>query len=154
VPFHTLHADHLGLFIRSKRGNTYLLIIIDAFTKYINIKAVRDTKTMTAIRVFKEHFGYFGIPIRIITDRGTCFTSSRFKAFTREFKIKHVLNAVATPRANGQVERFNRTIINALGARSHGKKDYMWDEYVGEIQLAINTTTNETTEKNPSELLF
>jgi len=127
VPFHTLHADHLGPFIRSKRGNTYLLIIIDAFTKYINIKAVRDTKTITTIRVFKEHFGYFGTLTRIITDRGTCFTSSRFKAFIQEFKIKHVLNAVATPRANGQVERFNRTIISALGTRSHGEKDHMWD---------------------------
>jgi len=154
VPFHTLHADHLGPFIRSKKGNTYLLIIIDAFTKYINVKAVRDTKTITAIRVFKEHFGYFGTLTRIITDRGTCFTSSRFKAFIQEFKIKHVLNAVATPRANGQVERFNRIIISALGARSHGEKDHTWDEYVGEIQLAINTTTNETTGKSPSELLF
>lgn len=41
VPFHTLHADHLGTFVRNRTGNTYLLIIIDAFTNYI--KAVRGT---------------------------------------------------------------------------------------------------------------
>lgn len=116
IPFHTLHADHLGPFIRSSRDNTYLLIIIDAFTKYVNIRAVRDIKTGTAIKVFKEHFGYFGTPNRLITDRGTCFTSAKFKSFILTLEIQHILNAVATPRANGQVERFNRTVLDALGA--------------------------------------
>lgn len=37
---------HLGPFIKSKRGNAYLLVIVDRFTKYINIKAVRDTKIL------------------------------------------------------------------------------------------------------------
>lgn len=45
----------------------YLLVIIDAFTKFINIRAVRDTKSITAIKVFKEHFSYFGVPSRLIT---------------------------------------------------------------------------------------
>lgn len=154
IPFHTLHADHLGPFVRSKRGNAYLLTVIDAFTKYINIKAVRDTKTATAIRIFREHFGFFGTPNRLIMDRGTCFTSSKFKSFTQNLGIKHVLNAVATPRANGQIERFNRTIIDALGARCHGEKENAWDDHVGEIQLSINTTINKSTGKSPSELLF
>lgn len=123
VPFYTLHADHLGPFVRSRRGNIYLLIITDAFTKYVNIKAVRDTKTTTAIKIFKEQFEYLGISSRLVTDRGTCFTSSKFQSFMEELGIKHVLNAVATPRANGQVERFNRTVISALGARCHGERD-------------------------------
>ena len=154
IPFHTLHADHLGPFVRSKRGNTYLLVIIDAFTRYIIIKAVRDTKTASAIRVFKEHFGYFGTPNRLITDRGSCFTSAKFKSFTQKLGVKHILNAVATPRANGQVERFNRTVIDALGTRCHGEKENTWDEHLGEIQLGINTTVNKSTGKSPSELLF
>lgn len=154
IPFHTLHADHLGPFIRSKRGNLYLFIIIDAFTRYVNIKAVRNTKTRTAIKVFKEHFGYFGTPNRLITDRGTCFTSIQFKSFVLELGIKHILNAVATPRANGQVERFNRTVLDALGARCHGEKENTWDDYIGEIQLSLNTTINKSTGKSPSELLF
>lgn len=131
-----------------------MLIIIDAFTKYINIKAVRDTKTGTAIKVLKEYFSYFGVPNRLITDRGTCFTSAKFKSFILELGIKHILNAVATPRANGQVERFNRTVLDALGARCHGEKENTWDEYIGEIQLSINTTINKSTGKSPAELLF
>lgn len=153
IPFHTLHADHLGPFVRSKRGNAYLLTIIDAFTRYIRIKAVRDTKTATAVRIFKD-FGYFGIPNRLITDRGTCFTSSKFKSSTQNFGIKHILNAVATPRVNGQIEHFNLTIMDALGARCYNEKENTWDEHIGEIQLSINTTVNKSTGKSLSELLF
>lgn len=154
IPFHTLHADHLGPFVRSRRGNVYILVIIDAFTKFINIRSVRDTKTTTAIRAFKEHFSFFGTPTRLITDRGSCFTSAKFKSFIESLGIKHILNAVATPRANGQVERYNRTITEALSTKCHGQSDSSWDEHVGSVQLGMNTTVNKSTGKSPSELLF
>lgn len=153
-PFHTIHADHLGPFIRTKRGNTYILVIIDAFTKYINLTAVRNTKSATSVRVFREHISYFGTPSRLITDQGSSFTSKTFKDFIKASGIKHIYNAVATPRANGQVERYNRTILAALGAMNHDKPNGCWDEHLANIQLGINTTTHATTKKTPSELLF
>ncbi|KAL0882020.1 hypothetical protein ABMA27_001769 [Loxostege sticticalis] len=154
IPFHTIHADHLGPFVRSKRGNSYLLVIIDGFTKFINITPVRNTKATTTIRVFREHISYFGTPTRLITDQGSCFTSHVFKKFIKTTGIKHILNAVASPRANGQVERFNRTILDALSTKSHSKDDRTWDDYVPDIQIGLNTTVHNTTKKSPSELLF
>lgn len=153
-PFHTIHADHLGPFIRSKRGNCYLLVIVDGFTKFINIRPVRNTKALTTVRTIKEHISYFGAPSRLITDQGSCFTSHAFKKFINDSGIKHILNAVATPRANGQVERFNRTVLDALSTKTHGKDDRSWDEFVPDIQIGINTTIHKTTKKSPSELLF
>lgn len=154
MPFHTLHADHLGPFIRSKKGNVYLLVIVDAFTKFVNMRPVRVTKTSTAIRIFKEYFSLFGTPSRLITDRGSCFTSAKFKEFIEKLHIKHILNAVATPRANGQVERYNRTISDALSTKCHGQTENSWNEYIGDIQLGINSTVNKTTGNTPSQLLF
>ncbi|CAB3247216.1 unnamed protein product [Arctia plantaginis] len=154
VPFHTIHADHLGPFVRSKLGNCYLLVIIDSFTKFINITAVKNTKSLTTIKVFRDHIRFFGVPTRLITDRGSSFTSKSFKEFTEEYGIKHVLNAVATPRANGQVERFNRTITEALATSNHGKDERRWDESIIDVQIGLNTTVHKTTRKSPSELLF
>lgn len=154
VPFHTIHADHLGPFVRSKVGNCYLLVIIDSFTKFINITPVKNTKSITSIKVLKDHISFFGVPTRLITDRGSSFTSKTFKDFTVEYGIKHVLNAVATPRANGQVERFNRTITEALATSNHGHDERIWDENIRDIQIGINTTVHKTTLKSPSELLF
>ncbi|XP_064075696.1 uncharacterized protein LOC135194311 [Vanessa tameamea] len=51
-------------------------------------------------------------------------------------------------------ERFNRTISDALSAKCHDGNDNIWDEFIGEVQLGINTTVNKTTGKSPSELLF
>lgn len=154
TPFHTVHADHLGPFIKSKRGNCYLLVLVDGFTKFVNIFAVRNTKSITTIRAIKEHVSYFGVPTRLITDKGSSFTSKTFRDFTTSFGIKHVVNAVATPRANGQVERFNRTILDALATSSHGRDEKTWDEHIPDIQVGINTTKHKTTQKSPSELLF
>ncbi|XP_028165519.1 uncharacterized protein LOC114356506 [Ostrinia furnacalis] len=154
VPFHTIHADHLGPFVRSKHKNSYLLVIVDSFTKYVNLTPVRSTKSKESIKVFKNYFSYFGTPTRLITDRGTSFTSKKFKSFVSKLGIKHILNSVATPRANGQVERYNRTILSSLSTMSHGKGPEKWDDYVQDVQVGINSTVHEVTKKSPTELLF
>lgn len=153
-PFHTLHLDHLGPFVRSKTGNCYILTIVDAFTKYIFARPVKDTKTKNVVRVLKHLFEDFGVPTRIISDRGTAFTSGPFKEFCCSNGIKHVLNAVACPRANGQAERFNQTILTSLSSQNFGKDERTWDEQLGKVQWGINNTINATTKKCPSELLF
>ncbi|KAG6462530.1 hypothetical protein O3G_MSEX013320 [Manduca sexta] len=154
VPMHTLHADHLGPFPKSKRGNTYILVIIDAFTKYVYLSPVRSTKSKASVKIFKTYFSLFGPPRRLITDRGTTFTSKRFKTFIQSVGAKHILNAVATPRANGQVERCNRTILASLGSMTHGKSDDTWDAFLPDVQLGINTAIHDTTKRTPTELLF
>lgn len=153
-PFDTIHADHVGPFVRSKRGNMYVLALIDAFTRYIFLKPVKNTKSQTSIRVFREYFGIFGVPRRIITDRGTSFTSESFKTFVTERNIKHVLNAVSTPRANGQVERYNRTLVESLTAKCIGSAENKWDEYLPDVQWGLNNTYNRGINCTPSKALF
>lgn len=154
VPFQTIHMDHLGPFVKSKRGNTYILTIVDGFSKYVFIKPVKDTKTLSVIKVLQNIFQDFGVPERIISDRGSAFTSDKFKQFCKEKKIKHVLNAVSCPRANGQAERFNQTILRALATQNSRQDEKDWDSIVSKIQYGINNTLNATTEKTPSEALF
>lgn len=66
--------------------------------------------------------------------------------------MKHVLNAIATPRANGQVERQNRTILDAL-ATSAGD-ELSWDDGLPEIIWGMNNTVNASTGMSPSQLMF
>jgi hypothetical protein len=113
-PFHTVHIDHVGPFLRTKSGNTQILVIVDAFTKFIQLYAIKSTKPRYTVAALRELIKSFGVPKRIISDRGTSFTSNGFKVFTDQFGIAHHLNAVGMPRGNGQVERYNRTILNSL----------------------------------------
>lgn len=154
IPFHTIHLDHLGPFVKSKYGNAYILTIVDGFTKYVFARPVKDTKSKTVIKILQSIFQDFGTPTRIISDRGTAFTSSQFKSFCRNNGIRHILNAVACPRANGQAERFNQTILTALSTQNFNKDERDWDTQLGKIQWGINNTVNASTKKAPAELLF
>lgn len=40
--------------------------------------------------------------------------SNRFQEFFREFGIKHHFNAVVLHIGNGQVERYNKTVLDSL----------------------------------------
>lgn len=154
VPFHSVHIDHLGPFVKSKLGNTYILGIIDAYTKFIVLRAVRNTKSKTSIAVLRDVFGIFGAPKLLISDRGTSFTSSEFAAFAQDLEIKHIKNAVAMPRANGQIERYNRTILASLAALTHGADDKEWDSHLNMVQWSLNNTLNKGIGRTPSEVIF
>lgn len=152
IPFGTLHIDHLGPFIRSKKGNTYVVVISDAFTKYMVAKPVRNTKTQPVLQVLSEMTGYFGLPSRIISDRGTAYTSKQFEDFCKQNDIIHIKNAVRTPRANGQVERANKIILDFL--RTSGCQAKKWDEQLRNLQWSVNSQRNSSTGFSPNELIY
>ncbi|KAI8441761.1 hypothetical protein MSG28_005453 [Choristoneura fumiferana] len=67
---------------------------------------------------------------------------------------RHIMNAVATPRANGQVERYNRTITEALAAANNDGAENKWDEHVAKVQWSLNNTLNKGIGRTPAEVLF
>ncbi|XP_039496339.1 uncharacterized protein LOC120454862 isoform X2 [Drosophila santomea] len=152
VPFATVHIDHLGPFPRSSKRNEHILVIVDAYTKFTIIRAVKSTATRHVIEIVRDVCSYVGMPERIVTDRGTAFTSKDFEKFCREHNVKHVLNAVSTPRANGHAERTNRIILSMLLPTVENEK--RWDEKLNQIQWSINTMTNKTTNRSPFQLLY
>lgn len=152
VPFQTVHIDHMGPFNKSKSGKKYIFVLVDAFTKYVQMTATKDTATAPVIKYMTELMNTYGVPTNIISDRGTCFTSKAFKTFCEKTGSKHILNAVATPRANGQVERYNGTILACLSTSIKDEKE--WDKKLPQIQFSLNNTTNDTTRKTPCELLM
>ncbi|KAK2578390.1 hypothetical protein KPH14_011876 [Odynerus spinipes] len=154
IPFHTIHVDHVGPFETSRKHNKYLLVMVDAFTKFVIIEPVKMQKTRHTLKVLMDLINLFGCPTRIISDRGTAFTSHSFKAFCTTYAIKHVLNAVATPRANGQCERYNKTIVSSLAATAAGKDPREWDTFIKKVQSVLNTMHNKSINTTPMKALI
>lgn len=154
IPFQTLHIDHLGPFVKSKKGNSYILGIVDGFSKFIFVKAVKNLKSKTTVQILSDIFSVIGSPKVIVSDRGTSFTSAIFATYVKSIGAKHVLNAVATPRANGQIERYNRTILESIAATNHGCDERCWDEHLSKVQWSLNNTRNRATGMSPSEIVF
>lgn len=155
IPFGTIHIDHLGPFVCSKKKNTQLLVIVDGFTKFVFLEPVKSTKVRYVVRALEDFMFLFGVPSRIISDKGACFTSHTMKVFCLKYGIKHVQNAVATPRANGQCERYNHTILNSLRCLSADDPDEtFWDTHIKLIQFSLNSSVNKTTGESPYKTLI
>lgn len=153
-PFHTLHMDHLGPFVKTSQKNTYLLVLVDSFTKFVFISPVRNTKSKTVINELNKIFKIFGNPRRLICDAGSAFTSKWFVNYCQGKNIRQHVIATAVPRSNGQVERFNRTILDALRTMGSSTDNNQWDKHIASIQQGINSTISKTTSATPSEVFF
>jgi hypothetical protein len=92
-PFHTVHVDHVGPFIKTKTGKTQVLVMIDAFTKFILLYAVKSTRAKFAINSLNKMIKVFGAPRRIICDKGKAFDNHAFKTFCQEHGIRIHYNA-------------------------------------------------------------
>lgn len=154
IPFHTVHLDHLGPFVKSAKGNSYVLAAIDGFTKFCILKAVRNTKSITTVRVVEDMMAMFGTPNRFITDLGTSFTGTPFVNFCKINNIVHIKNATATPRANGQIERLNRSITPMIATMCKQADNKDWDNFVGIVQYSLNNTYHRTIKTTPFKLLL
>lgn len=155
VPFDTIHLDHLGPLPAITSKKKYLLVVIDAFTKFVKLYPATTTGTKEVCAALEtQYFSNYSRPRRIVSDRGTCFTSNEFSEFLKSHNISHVLNATATPRANGQVERVNRVLGPMLSKLSKPSDHSDWVKQLPKVEYALNNSVHSTTGFTPSMLLF
>ncbi|GFS55950.1 transposon Tf2-6 polyprotein [Trichonephila clavipes] len=91
-------------------------------------------------------------PKRIITDRGSAFTSKAFNDYCVEEEIQPLQIVTGVPRGNGQVERIHRTLIPVLTKLSLDDPT-KWYRHVDRLQRILNSTVSRSTKWTPFELL-
>ncbi|XP_015267171.1 PREDICTED: uncharacterized protein K02A2.6-like [Gekko japonicus] len=99
-PWSRLHLDFVGPF----QGQLFF-ILVDSFSKWLEVVPVPSTSSKAAIRAMWRIFSAQGIPDMLVTDNGMAFTSTEFQDFTRYYGIRHVQSAPFHPTTNGQAER-------------------------------------------------
>ena len=98
-------------------GFWYVYVAIDKFSKWIEYKALVSATAKKAVELFEDIICRFSLPNSIITDLRTTFTGHHFWDFCEDRCISVKYVSVAHPRANGQVERVNGMILDALKKR-------------------------------------
>lgn len=149
-----MHLDHHGPLPALISKRKYLLVVIDAFTKFVKLYPMNSTSTKEISASLDKYFSYYSHPRRVITDRGSCFRSLELTEYLQKNYIVHVRVAVASPQANGQVERVNRVITPILGKLSEPISHADWSHKLLQVEYALNNSVHSTTKKTPSELLF
>ncbi|GFU94006.1 hypothetical protein TNCV_2390951 [Trichonephila clavipes] len=121
-------------------------------TKFTWLYPVKTLSAESALEKLKQQQKTFGNPIRIISDRGSAFTSKLFNDYCDEENIQHLQIATGAPRGNGQVDRIHRTLIPVLPKLSLNDST-KWYKYVDRLQRILNSTISRSTKWTPFELL-
>ena len=135
-------------------GSVCVIALVDAFTKYVVAHPIPDrtASTLAAVLVRKV-FTTYGVPERIISDNAKEFTGAVFELLYRSAGITQQLITPHNPKANGQIERFFRSMRAILAALAVGNPD-TWDEYVTQACYAYNTSVHRSISNTPFFLMF
>lgn len=67
VPFEVIHVDHFGQVSRTDTVKKHVLVIVDAFTKYVRLYAVKSITTSETIRCLRDFFRIYSRPKTLVS---------------------------------------------------------------------------------------
>lgn len=149
-PWKKLGIDITGPF-DSTHDCKYAIVLIDYYSKWVELAFVAEVTTKSVITFLMQIFAREGLPDEIVSDNGTQFVSIEFEAFLAKMKIRHLKSSLYYPRANGEVERWNRVLKQTLQIAKNEQKPRK--EATVELLMAYRATPHQTTGKSPAELL-
>lgn len=146
--------DILGPLPTSALGNKYILVISDYFSKWTEAYALADHKAVTIAGVLVNEFiTRFGVPLSIHTDQGRDFESKLIKEICQLLGIEKIRTSPYHPQSDGQVERFNRTLLEML-SKVVNAEQRDWDRQSPNVMIAYRTSVNSSTGYTPAMLML
>jgi hypothetical protein len=127
----------IGLLPTAPSGFNRVLVAIDKFTKWIEVKPVTCPKADRVLDFPDELVHRYGLPHRIITDLCSNFNNHQFWEYCENSGIDVRYVSVAHPRANGQVERANGMVLDTLKKRQHDAANSKGGKWIKELPNAL-----------------
>ena len=142
--------DHLRA---TKSGNCCILTITDYFTKYVRaIPLPNQTAKTIADALLKHWISYWGAPHQLHTDQGRAFDGTLMRELCKLLNVEKTRTTPYHPAGDGQVERYNQTLMHALHAQARNDPDN-WDKYIDDAVIAYNSTKHSVTGFEPNRLM-
>ena len=110
-PWQHISAD---LMTPSLPSGDHLLVVVDYYSRYMEVEVLRSTTADKIIASLKKIFLTHGLPVSITTDNGPQFISEDLRKFVEEECIEHRRVTPLWPQANGEVERQNRSLLKKI----------------------------------------
>ncbi|KAJ8926998.1 hypothetical protein NQ314_020561 [Rhamnusium bicolor] len=145
--------DLVGPLPVSRGGATQLLVIVDAFSKYVALYALKKATSKSILNVLEnKYFPIVGKPLRILSDNATQFSSKLWLKKLKELDIKISHTSVYYPAGN-MTERVNREVGRLLRSICYNKHT-QWAFKLKQVELWLNGAIHSSTGFSPNELHF
>jgi transposase InsO family protein len=138
----------------SSKGHQYILVIMDYFTKWVNVIPMKTVASKDVINFIKEHvIQRFWISQTIMTNGGSVFISEKFRKFTVDVGIKLIRSTPYYIQANGQAEASNQRLIKLIKRKIDQHPSY-WHEVLSEALWAHCISCHGATKTSPYHLVY
>ena len=144
-PWSHIHVDFAGPFL-----GYMFLVIVDAYSKWIEVCKVDKATSQVTINKLREVFAAHGLPEILVSDNGSCFTSEEFHTYMKKNGIKLLHSSPYHPASNGLAE-------NAVKSFKTGIKKFASGSVGEKIQHFLfyqHSTPHASTSISPAELLM
>ena len=147
-------VDILGPFPETDRGNRFIIVVGDYWTKWTEAYSTPNHTAETVAKALVNNFiARFGIPEQLHSDQGREFEGLVFKQMSCILQIEKTRTTPWRPCSNGLVEGFNKTLGTMLRRlTSENQRD--WDEYVDLVVMAYRSTVHESTGQTPNMMML
>ena len=153
MPWERVHIDLTGPFTRSSRGNTHIVVIKDALTRYAEtIPIARPSAYWVAMAFIVNVVYRHGSVGTLISDNGREFVNKLWRQVAHLLNIKHITTTPYNPRANGLVENHMRPMKDAIAIYCD-ETQADWDLHLNGVTMSYNTTVNSQTGFTPYYML-
>ena len=153
-PLESFSIDILGPLTKTKKGNRFLFVITDRFTKLTQVIPLRRIDGYTVAVAFVEAWIMkYGPPKTLISDNGKQFAAKFFQALCSVLGLSNIFTSLYHPQTNGQVERYNRTILAILRNYVNEHQDD-WNRYATALTYAYNNHVHRSTGTTPFSLVL
>lgn len=122
------------------------LIVIDYYSRWIDIKKLQNKSASSVVSAFKEIFSSNGIPEEVTCDNQP-FNSFKCREFAKDWEFKFTYSSPYYPKSNGLAEKGVHIIKNMFKKSEIGNKDFL--HFLLEYRSTIIPSIGHT----PSQLL-
>lgn len=154
-PMVRVSMDTIGPLPATKEGLQYILVMIDNFTRFVELYATKDTSAQDAAPCVVSFIGRYGVPQELLSDNGTQFKNELIGHVTKALGTTQRFTMPDSKEENAIVERANKEVNRHLrNLVYHHNIIDMWADYLPLVQRIINASTHSSIGMSPAQLLF